>query len=111
HSDPQRQNVAHNSKESAKHPRTGTINVQHPAVNRQQSFGINEFRHWRRATDYCDPLHPLRHRNGRRVCVRCAAGYREHSKLADTEMADDSFYNTWPIAQLAIELQARAADA
>src|SRR6476660_6747622 len=98
-------------KESAQETRSGSIKGQHPAVKREQSFGINEFRHWRCATDYCDPLHPLRHRNRRRVRVRCAAGYREHSKLADTEMADDSFYNTRPIAQLAIGLQARTTDA
>src|SRR5207302_9520531 len=98
-------------KESAQESRSGSIKGQHPAVKRQQSFGINEFRHWRRATDYCYPLHPLRPRNGRRVCVRSAAGYREHSKLADTAMLDDSVYNTTPLAPLAFGWPARATDA
>src|SRR5437667_4269019 len=87
------------------------MKCQHPAIKREQSLGLDKFRHWRRATDYCDCAYLLRHGRSRRISVGSAAGYREHSKFADTKMPNDSFHNAWPIRQLALRLQARPTDA
>ena len=64
-----------------------------------------------RAADNRDCAHPLRHRSGCCIGVGSAPGNREHSKFADTEMIGEPLYNLRPIAQFAIGLQTRPADA